>query len=240
MLAQRTLGTLLVCLLSQPFWAQNIDVNRTNKTISIMSEGSAEADAEVALVEVGHQNFGPTRDQTYQEAVQAASRITQALQQAGIPRENIETTRLRFSQNFGEDKVLQQVARNRKFVANQAWSVRVPAADAQKVIDLAMSAGANVLGGVAWTVKDPARLQARASAAALARARAIAEEIARGLGAKLGELLYASNHEARSYGLEPVGGGGGGGFARESGTVLPLFPEKVTRDATVQAVFSIQ
>lgn len=242
MYERRALGIMVTCLLSWQLWGQNIEVNRTNKTISVMAEGSTSVDAEIAVVEVGYQNFGATREETYQDAARVATQITHALQGAGIPKENIETTRLRFSQNFDQDKVLEQVARNRKFVANQVWSVRVPAQDAQRAIDVAMGSGANVLGDITWTVKDPDALEARASAIALARSRAIAEGIAHGLGTKLGELLYASNHEPRAYGFAGgVGGGGGGGLSMAQGSVeLPLFPEKVSRDASVHAVFAMQ
>jgi uncharacterized protein YggE len=46
---------------------------------------------------------------------------------------------------------------------------------------------------VEWSVADPLALQAKAGGAALAKAKSIADQMAKGLGARLGELVYASN-----------------------------------------------
>jgi hypothetical protein len=58
---------------------------------------------------------------------------------------------------------------------------------------MALRAGANVLESLDWNVADPKALQAKAGAAALEKAKAIAEQMAKGLNAKLGDLVYASN-----------------------------------------------
>ena len=92
---------------------------------------------------------------------------------------------------------------------------------------------------------DPAALQARASGAALAKAHTISDQMAKGLGAKLGDLIYASNQA-------PAGQDRLEGFWKradsavtvlKSGTERPkaqIFPEKVKTTATVYAVFAIE
>jgi uncharacterized protein YggE len=96
---------------------------------------------------------------------------------------------------------------------------------------------------VDWNVTDPVALQAKAGGAALAKARAIADQMAKGLGTKLGELVYASNRApiAKMWGnmtlntetaaLSPV---------VDKQPKLTLFPQQVKSDATVYAVFSIE
>ena len=61
------------------------------------------------------------------------------------------------------------------------------------MVDAAVKAGANEVDDVEWNVVDPIALQAKAGGAALAKARAIADQMAKGLGIKVGELVYASN-----------------------------------------------
>ena len=234
-------------LISTLAFAQNVEVNRTNKTIAVTVTEKAEAEAEWAVVDLGFQSFAATRDAAVDENFRMANQITSALLKSGIPKENIETAQLRLTQLFENDKVLQQVAKERKFVVNHTWKVRVPATEAQKTVNVAMSAGANVLNGVEWTVADSDALEAKAGAAALRRARMIAEQMAAALNAKLGQLVFASNSEPeyRAYrgggiggGVFRVGGGGSGGIGERQ--EIQLFPQKVESTATVYAVFGIE
>lgn len=89
----------------------------------------------------------------------------------------------------------------RQFEASQLWDVRVPVPQAQAIVDLAVKAGANQVEEVDWQVKDTASLEAKANSAALAKARALAAQLASGLEAKMGELLYVSNTERKPKGL---------------------------------------
>jgi len=83
-----------------------------------------------------------------------------------------------------------------------------------------------------WKVADAIALQAKASGAALAK----------GLGAKLGELVYASNQAPVRYGLNGLNLAQlvslSPGIAE--GPKPKLFPKKVSSNATVYAVFAIE
>ena len=227
-----------VCVVSM--YAQTIQVNRQNKTIAVTADDSATAVAEVAVVEIGYHNYATTQDGAFHENVRVAEQITKALLDAKIPRGNIETEKLRLSRAEIDEKWTPDMKKDRQFTAEQSWRVTVSASDAHSVVDLAVKAGANELNDVEWNVADPVALQARAGGAALAKARTIAEQMAKGLGAKLGELVYASNRagttlltvEAVSAVVAPP--------PPPPPASLTLFPEKVKADATVNAVFSIE
>jgi hypothetical protein len=115
---------------------------------------------------------------------------------------------------------------------------------AQAVVDMALRAGANVLEALDWNVSDPKALQAKAGAAALAKAKTIAEQMAKGLNAKLGDLVYASNRAPITVFA--------GSLETAEASVMPaappppppphlvLYPKKVKSDATVYAVFAIE
>jgi hypothetical protein len=109
------------------------------------------------------------------------------------------------------------------------------------VVDVALHAGANVLEALEWNVFDPKALQAKAGAAALAKAKTIAEQMAKGLNAKLGDLVFASNRAP-----VPVFAGIETAEASEMTPPPPpppnlvLYPKKVKSDATVYAVFAIE
>jgi uncharacterized protein YggE len=80
-----------------------------------------------------------------------------------------------------------------KFSADQEWWVHVAAADAQRIVDIPVGAGATNIGGVDWDVRDPQGLKAQAYAAAIERAKKIAEQTASQSGVKLGEIVSVTN-----------------------------------------------
>jgi uncharacterized protein YggE len=136
--------------------------------------------------------------------------------------------------------------KGRQFEATQSWKVSLLASQAQSVVDLGVRNGANEVGDAEWGVVDPVALQAKASGAALAKARAVAEQMAKGLGAKLGELVYASNRAPvgrfwRDLSTTQLQTESADVVSRNEGTPkLTLFPQKVKGDATVYAVFAIE
>ena len=226
------------CLLS----AQEIQVNRQNKTIAVTAEDSVTADAEIAVLAIGYHNYAPTQDAAFRENVRVAEQITKTLLNAKVPKANIETEKLRLTRTEIDEKWTTEMKKERQFAAEQSWHVTVSAAEAQALVDLAVRAGANEVDDVEWNVIDPVALQAKASGAALAKARSIADQMAKGLGTKLGELVYASNRApvAKMWrGMLNTSTATLGSVA-EKQPKLTLFPQKVKSDATVYAVFSIE
>jgi uncharacterized protein YggE len=222
--------------------AQDIQVNRQNKTISITADESATADAEVATLAIGYHNFAPTQEAAYRDNLVVAEQITKALLGAKVSKENIETDKLRLGRTEAEEKWTEEMKKERRFEAQQSWHVTASSSDAQGLVDLVVKAGANEVEDVEWNVADPLALQAKASGAALAKARAIAEQMAKGLGTKLGELVYASNRApvAKMWRGSALNTVMVNAEATEKKPKLRLFPQKVKSDATVYAVFAIE
>lgn len=224
-----------------PAFSQQILVNRQNKTIAITAEDSVSVEPEVATITLGFQNYAPTKDSAYQENVRVSSEVTNALLKGGVPKSALETESIRLQRVEPDEKWTAEAKKERQFQASQSWTIHVSAAQAQAVVDLALRAGANVLEGLDWNVSDPNALQAKAGSAALAKAKTIAESMAKGLNAKLGDLVYASNQAQVSE------------YAYTAGKLaeapppppppppqLVLYPKKVKSDATVYAVFAIE
>lgn len=229
-----------------PAAAQQIAVNRDNKTIAITAEDSVSVDPEIAVVVVGYENFATTKDSAYDDNVRVANKVSKALLDGGISKSAIQTEYLRLEQPEAHENWTTEERKQRQFFAAQTWTIYIAAANAQAVVDLALAAGANTLQNVDWNVSDPKALQAKAGAAALAKARTIAQQMANGLNVKLGDLVYASNRAP----VTPLGGFGGYGLSTEATSMsvappptpshLLLYPKKVKADATVYAVFAIE
>ena len=223
--------------------AQDIQVNRQNKTIAVTADESVTVDPEVAVLEIGYHNYASTQDAAFTENVRASNAIAEALQKSGVSKDSIETEKLRLAPIEPDQNWTPDMRKERRFEAEQSWHVTVSVAQAQTVVDVAVRSGANEVNDVDWNVADPLALQAKASGAALAKARAIADQMAKGLGTKLGELVYASNRAPvvkffRNMTLNTDN-------AEVSSVVeqkpkLTLFPQKVKSEATVYAVFAIE
>jgi len=223
-------------------FAQEIQVNRQNKTIAVTADDSIAADPEIAVLSLGYHSYAPTQDQAFRENVRVADQITRALLDTKIPEANIETEKLQLARVEQDQKWTEQMKKERVFEAQQSWHVTVSSSQAQSIVDLAVASGANEVDDVDWNVADPIALQAKASGAALAKAKSIAEQMAKGLGTKLGELVYASNRAPvakmwRGMTLNTQSAVIAGAW--EQPQKLKLFPQKVKSDATVYAVFSI-
>ncbi len=239
--------TIVIALLCAwgllPAFSQQIQVNRQNKTIAITAEDSVSVDPEVATITVGYRNYALTKDAAYGENVRVSNEIIKALIEGGVPKSALETENLRVERPEREERWTAEEKKERQFQAIQTWTIHVTAARAQRVVDLALHAGANDLEALEWDVADPRALQAKAGAAALAKARVIAEQMAKGLNAKLGDLVYASNRAPVSGfrgSLETVEVSGMPAPPPPPPPHLTLYPKKVKSDATVYAVFAIE
>lgn len=221
--------------------AQTIQVSKDNRTIAITTTDEAEAVADRAAVSIGFTIYGNDQDGTYAEASNTSNAIVKALKDAGIKAEAIESRDQSLREIDDNDKV--RYTKGIRFVFSQGWSVRVPAKDAADTLHLAITAGANNSGNISWELADEKALQSEAAAKALVHAQEIAEGMAKGMHATLGQLVYASNEapvlEGRGYGFGS-GGSMGGGVRKMNLKPLAISPAKITKSATVYAVFSLQ
>ena len=223
-------------------FCQENQVSRQNRSVEVVVTETVKAASDVSVVTLGCVTYGETHDEAYQSNLKIADQVIQAILKAGVSKEQIQGSTIQLGENFQATNRPDQ--KGRQFEAHQTWQIRLGASDAQKIIDDAVAAGVNGIENVSWDVSDPAALEAKARAAAMKKAREIAGQIAEAGGAKLGELLYASNGSS-----EVVMGGVSGAvmaqaFGAGRGAAVPafslkLFPSKVEKQATVRAIFAL-
>jgi uncharacterized protein YggE len=165
--------------------AQTGNESSPQKTIEISATEKVEVPAESATVKLGYQNQATSKDAAYAENTRTANRILQALLDAGVPKGAIETESLSLARE--EDRFGGKPQQPSTFTATQQWQVQCKASEAQKIVDIAVAAGANHIESVDWSVADPQKLDDRAYAAALARAKTIAEQTAAQTGVNLAQ-----------------------------------------------------
>jgi uncharacterized protein len=227
-----------------PGQAQQIVVSKDNRTIAVTTSAEANADADTVTVQIGFMEYGADQESAYALGSKTSNAIAAALKAAGVPPETVQSESQSIGpvQQYGNNDWTPAEKAERKFQVQQGWSVKTAAANGAKVLDVAVKAGANQSGQMSWSVADQDGLQAKAAKLALDRARQIAQQMAAGLNATLGALVYASN-EAPSRGPGPLVASArmmAAAPAAKEVEPLSISAQKVTASATVYAVFSIQ
>ena len=234
---------LIAVVLTTIASAQDIQVNKDNRTIAITATDKVIVMADTANVHIGFITYGPDKDAAYASGSTLSNAIIKALTTSGVPSDAIESENQNVSpvQEYQVDKLTPAEKALRKFQVTQSWTVRTNAADAARVLDIAVKAGANQSGQIDWGLKDENAPQAEAAAKALQRARTVAGEMAKGLNANLGALLYASNETQaepprplmRAMPPAPMA-------AAQAIQPLAINPRRIEKSATVYAVFAIE
>ena len=223
--------------------AQQIAVNKDNRTIAVTTSAEASAPADTVTVQIGFIAYGADRDTAYASGSKTSNAIAAALKGAGVPADAIESQSQSISPvpQYNNQEWTPEEKVERKFQVQQGWTVKTAAANGAKILDVAVKAGANESGQMTWSVADQDALQAQAAKMALDRARKIAHQMADGLNATLGSLIYASN-EAPQREPQPLmrGMAMAAPMAAQKVEPLSVSAPKVNATATVYAVFSIQ
>jgi uncharacterized protein len=238
--------TLLIFLgLVTSTYAQEVQINRQNRTVDVTVTANVSKFANLAEVRISCNTKSPTHDQSYQKNIEKAGKVVKALIDAGVPKDDIVSAGISLEEEDRESDVLRtNPKRVPIFVAMQSWTVRVAAADAQRVVDIAVQAGADTIGDVNWMLSNPDAVESQARMEALQKARATATEIANGLCAKVGDAIYVSNQSVKTTLLdrrEMTANvlGRAPDLAAPPNLKLQLFPERIETQATVRVVFAL-
>ena len=156
--------------------AQNIQVNKDNRTIAVTSTDEAEQIADLAAVTVGFTLYGADENQTYADATRTSNAIITALHEAGIRQDVIQSTQQSLTAIDDDDKV--RYGKGIRFRFSQASQVTGPAKSVADVLHTAITAGANDSGGIQWKLANDDSLEAEAAQKALSHAQQIAERYA--------------------------------------------------------------
>jgi uncharacterized protein YggE len=231
----------LLCLLSVTgSFAQTITISKDNRTIAVTATDDAQVVADVAIVSVGFTAYGVDSGQLYADATKTSNAIISALHTSGVKTDAIESaTQLLTELDADSDKV--RFSKGLRFRFSQSWHVTVPAQAAAGILHTAITAGANDSGGIQWKLSNEEAAEAAAADKALAHARKIAEQYVAKMKNDLGPLVYISNQvpspnlfKDRLYAESAI---------TSASTVdlkpLAIEPEKITKSATVYAVFAI-
>jgi uncharacterized protein YggE len=207
-----------------------LKIEPANRTLTVNAEDEVTVDPEVAILHVGFETQPADAKAAYAAGAASSNAIIDALKQAGVPESAIHSEWQHLNSVYGKPH---------KFTLQQQWSVKVKPERVAEILDVAVTAGATDSGQIDWTVENQQALQDQALEGAAGRARAQAAVLARGMGVKLGTLIYVSNQVSspvvpiRAYALSAA-------QTVAAPRPLSIEPKKVASTASVYAVFSIE
>jgi len=200
------------------------------RTVTVISEGEARAEPDVAFVGAGVQADGATAREALGAANDSMAAILSALQAVGIAPADIQTSGLNlFSLDAppGPDGGAPRVTGYR--AVNSVTITIRDITRAEAIVDVLLGAGATNLNGLRFGFSDEAALHQRALADAVQKARPLAEAAARAAGLSLGPVANITELGAGGPGPEfAAAQRGGGGDAVASGTLVFTVRVQVT------------
>jgi uncharacterized protein len=231
MLASAVLFVSIAAPAQQPTQPQ-LKVDSSNRTLTVNATDNVTVEPDLAILHIGFVTQPQDAKSAYAEGTRASNAIIAALKQAGVEETAIRSE----SQYLDRD----WTTKLRKYTLHQQWTVKVSPARAAEMLDVAINAGATSSGQIDWTVKDEKALEAEALDHAAARAKANAEVLAKGMGVRLGSLIYVSNQVTAPQYPRPMMA-----MAMRSPEAAPqqplsIEPHQVSREASVYAVFAIE
>ena len=171
------------------------EVKPVERSISVQGQGTVSAKPDLVTLSLGVQTSGETAMEALALNSEQMTGVVAAILQAGIAEDDIQTSGINLYPVY-EDRSLVQPGEQREVVgyrASNSVSITVHDIDrAGAVLDAAVGAGANQVGGVQFGLSDSDTIVTDALIAAVKNAQAKAQTIADTLGLKLGAAIMVN------------------------------------------------
>lgn len=172
-----------------PFTVNNI--NTLNSIpFEVTGTGKASAAPDKAVINMGVTQSGATVTEAQEKTNQAATRIIDSMKALGVSENDIKTTNYSVNPNYA-NLTIGDNQRITGYTVSQNFEVEVPIDKANAAVDAATAGGANLVGGIAFTLDEATevKLKNEARTEAVAKAKASAQGLAKASGIKLGNVI---------------------------------------------------
>lgn len=173
------------------------------RLLSAVGRATVEARPDAARVSFGVSHLAPAAATAYGQVAETSQRIIAALREQGVAEAEIQTTGLSLQPEYQYDKEGVQHLRGYRATNNLTVTTRNLAA-VGSLVDTAVAAGANSVGGIAFFAWDSAALVQEALDRAVDDARSKAERVAGRLGAAIAGVQRISVMDEVGGGPPPV------------------------------------
>lgn len=207
-------------------------VERPFPVVTVSGEGSTNAVPDLAVATVGVSSEAKSPREASEANARQMSAVIEAAKQAGIPENDIHTTRFAITPVYSQRN---NAAGKPQLVgyrcSNQAQVKVRDQARAGEVLDLLVAAGANEVAGLAFLVSEPEKLLDTARQAAIANAKHKAALYAEAAGAQLGRAVSITEQSGNYYPSAPT--------FRAEATPPPISPGEQSLRVQVSVTFEL-
>lgn len=160
------------------------------RVLTVSGQGEVRVAPNQAMLSAGVVTTARTAASALADNSKAMNEVFATLKRAGIAEKDMQTSNFSVQPQYATDKNGNTLQNITGYQVSNTVNVRVD--DLSKVgptLDALVSSGANSVGDIAFTIKDPKPLMAQARAVAVADAIARAQTLARAAGVTLGPII---------------------------------------------------
>jgi uncharacterized protein YggE len=191
LIAVLAIGAIGAALLTRPAAAQAQSNGVPGmRQITVVGSGEVKVTPDTASVQIGVETTATTTQEALAQNTAQANAIIEKIKALGVAEKDIQTSGFNISPTYSTDG--RQVTGYT--VSNQVSVTIRNLAQAGTLLDQVVQAGANRIYGVSFSVADPAAAQAQARDKAVADAKARADQLAKGAGATVGQVLVINEN----------------------------------------------
>jgi uncharacterized protein YggE len=204
-----------------------------SRSITVIGEGIMRIEPDTAQATIGVQITNPNLEEATGEAQQRMEAILTALQGQGVAEQDIQTTNFNI---FVERPIGPEGQPTDELLYHVNNDVQVTIRDLSSigaVLDAAITAGANNIYGVSFSIDDPSAARAQARAEAINNAAAKAQDLAQLAGVQLGDVVRIS--EIVNQGVIPLAA-----RAEAMGGAGPIVPGQLEVSVQLEVVYAMQ
>lgn len=207
----------------------NLVENVSQATISVSGEGKILAKPDIGRISIAVTNEAKSVGEAQGQSTAAINKIVAFLAASKIDDKDIKTTNYSINPVYDYYKGKQTL---RGYQVSQNLEIKIrDLAKAGDIIAGAAENGANMLGGLSFTIDDPEAIKEQARQKAVANAREKAKALASGLNVKLGKLINYSES-----GATPIYYGralGMGGAVESAAPAIPAGENEIIIDVSL-------
>lgn len=210
--------------------------------IVVTGYGTASGSPDIAFVNVGVESLAPDIAAALDENNRKMEAIMAVLAENGVAPEDVRTDYFNIYQDPGYPMPFDSASSDPNqpqptYRVNNSVTVTVrDVSTVGNLLSAVISAGANMINGVTFSISDRAALESDARVDALTDARDRAQQLADQLGVQLGDVLELTETSAGIIGPYDLASGMGGG----GGGVPPVSQGSLTVSLTLTIKFAIQ
>ncbi len=203
------------------------------RQMMVVGSGEAKAAPNQATVQLGVQSEAQSAREAMTQNAAKMQALLDQLKQLGIADKDLQTS------NFSISPTYEQDGRSiTGYQVNNTVSVVIrDISRSSELLDKVVSAGANNVFGLSFSIDDPKALQAQARNAAIADAQARAAEMAKTAGGTVGQIIAISETIGQ---VQPVMAFARGEAADSAAGAPPIATGEQTINAQVQVTFELR